>query len=62
MNLYELIIAIVVVWFGFYLVETSRMSPPIRALFRIVVVAVAILWLMRIFGVAGPRVPRVPRV
>jgi len=59
MSLVSLVLALVIVGALLYLVETQiPISPPIKILIRIVVVAVVILWLVQIFGLAGPPLPR----
>ena len=54
-----LLVLIVIVGVALYLVETYiPMSPPIKIVFRVVVVLLLILFLLRMFGISDVGLPR----
>lgn len=58
MDLITLIVVIVILGVGLYFIENYvPMAPPIRVILRVVVVLVLVLFLLRAFGIVGPRVP-----
>jgi hypothetical protein len=62
MGLIPFVVALVVLGFLLYMVETYiPMSPPIKILLRVVVVAVLVIWILQVFGLTGPSVPRIDR-
>jgi len=59
MSLISLLIVLAVVGLCVYLVENYiPVSAPIKTVMRVVVVIVLVIWLLQLFGIAGPNVAR----
>jgi len=62
MPLITLIIVIAIVGFVLYLIETYIPMPaPFKLVIQVIIVIVLLLWVLQLFGIAGPTVGNIRR-